>query len=178
MPEIEVRPAVPEDLPGIMALEPGYASDHVWQMEIEVEDGLVGVNFREVRLPRSVRVEYPRSPARFAESWPAPNGLLVALHTGEIIGMTNLVLNKAPLTTWMTDLIVARHMRRKGIGSSLVIAALDWGRAHETRRLVLEIQTKNHAAIRLVQKLGFDFVGYNDRYYANQDIALFFAKYL
>ena len=48
----------------------------------------------------------------------------------------------------------------------------------ETRRLVLEMQHKNHAAIQLAKKLGFDFCGYNDRYYANHDIGLFFAKSL
>jgi len=33
-------------------------------------------------------------------------------------------------------------------------------------------------AVRLVQKMGFEFSGYHDRYYANQDIALFFTKRL
>jgi hypothetical protein len=28
----------------------------------------------------------------------------------------------------------------------------------------------------MAQKLGFDLCGYNDRYYPNHDIALFFAK--
>jgi ribosomal protein S18 acetylase RimI-like enzyme len=42
--------------------------------------------------------------------------------------------------------------------------------------MVLEMQPKNYPAIQLAQKLGFDFCGYNDRYYANRDIALFFAK--
>jgi RimJ/RimL family protein N-acetyltransferase len=45
-----------------------------------------------------------------------------------------------------------------------------------SRRIVLEMQPKNYAAIHLAQKLGFDLCGYNDRYYANHDIALFFAK--
>jgi hypothetical protein len=40
------------------------------------------------------------------------------------------------------------------------------------------MQPKNYPAICLAQKLGFDLCGYNDRYFANQDIALFFAKNL
>jgi hypothetical protein len=30
----------------------------------------------------------------------------------------------------------------------------------------------------MAQKLGFEFCGYNDRYFANRDIGLFFAKSL
>jgi hypothetical protein len=42
--------------------------------------------------------------------------------------------------------------------------------------MVLEMQPKNHAAISMAQKLGFDLCGYNDRYYSNRDIALFFSR--
>jgi len=38
--------------------------------------------------------------------------------------------------------------------------------------------SKNYAAIRLSQKLGFEFCGYNDHYYLTQDIALFFGRAL
>jgi ribosomal protein S18 acetylase RimI-like enzyme len=46
------------------------------------------------------------------------------------------------------------------------------------RRIILEMQPKNYPAIKLTQKLGFELCGYNDHYYANQDIALFFSKWL
>jgi RimJ/RimL family protein N-acetyltransferase len=42
----------------------------------------------------------------------------------------------------------------------------------------MEMQSKNVAAIRLAQKSGFEFCGYNDQYYLNKDVALFFAKVL
>jgi ribosomal protein S18 acetylase RimI-like enzyme len=73
---------------------------------------------------------------------------------------------------------VAASQRRKGIGSRLVLAAQAWARQHGHDRLVLEMQSKNQPAIKLAHKLAFDFAGYNDRYYENQDIALFFAKRL
>jgi ribosomal protein S18 acetylase RimI-like enzyme len=82
------------------------------------------------------------------------------------------------MTTWVTDLAVKRRQRRQGIGSALLLAAQEWGLAHESRYLVLEVQPKNHSALRMAQKLGFEFCGYNDRYFANRDIGLFFAKSL
>lgn len=178
MPEIEIRPAISTDIRALMAIDHGYTSDFVWQMEIQAEDSAISVNFREVRLPRSVRVEYPRSPQTLAEEWTARAGLLVALLEEEAVGYAALMLNIAPLTAWMTDLVVKRRVRRQGIGSLLVLAAQEWGLQHDCRQLVLEMQTKNYPAIHLAQKLGFDFCGYNDRYYANHDIGLFFSKAL
>jgi RimJ/RimL family protein N-acetyltransferase len=38
------------------------------------------------------------------------------------------------------------------------------------------MQSKNQAYIRLAQKFGYDFCGYNDQYYPTQDVALFFGR--
>jgi ribosomal protein S18 acetylase RimI-like enzyme len=178
MPEIEIRPAVAEDIPALLDIDHNYSSDYVWQMEYQAEDGRVGVSFREVRLPRSVRVEYPRASRLTDEEWAQHAGLLVAVLNDEPVGYTILVPELSPLTTWMTDLVIKARLRRQGIGSALVLAGQEWGAQHNSRYLLLEMQTKNYPAIRLAQKLGFDFCGYNDRYYANHDIGLFFAKSL
>lgn len=176
MPEIEIRPAIAADIPSLLAIDHTYTSDFAWQMEVQVEEGLMQVNFREIRLPRSVRVEYPRQVRTLADGWAERHGLLVALHQGEVVGYISLMLNIAPLTAWVTDLAVVRRLRRQGIGSALVLAGQEWGANHACRRIVLELQPKNHPAIQMAKKLGFDFCGYNDLYYPNHDIALFFAR--
>jgi ribosomal protein S18 acetylase RimI-like enzyme len=178
MPEIEIRPAVASDIPALMAIDHTYSSDYVWQMEIQAEEKSIAVNLREIRLPRSVRVEYPRPIHTLADDWTRRSGLLVATLESEAVGYVSLMLDIAPITTWVTDLAVVRRVRRQGIGSALVLAAQEWGEQHNTRRLVLEMQPKNHSAIKMASKLGFSFCGYNDRYFANHDIGLFFAKSL
>lgn len=178
MPEIEIRPAVASDIPVLMAIDHTYSSDYVWQMEIQAEEKSIAVNLREIRLPRSVRVEYPRPIHTLADDWTRRSGLLVATLEAEAVGYVSLMLDIAPITTWVTDLAVVRRVRRQGIGSALVLAAQEWGEQHNTRRLVLEMQPKNHSAIKMTGKLGFTFCGYNDRYFANHDIGLFFAKSL
>lgn len=178
MPEIEIRPAIATDIPTLMAIDHTYSSDFVWQMEIQTEEKSIGVNLREIRLPRSVRVEYPRPAHSLGDDWTRRSGLLVSVLDSEVVGYISLMLDIAPITTWVTDLAVIRRIRRQGIGSALVLAAQEWGEQHNTRRIVLELQPKNHSAILLAQKLGFTFCGYNDRYYANHDIGLFFAKSL
>lgn len=178
MPEIEIRPATEEDIPALVTLDHNYSSDFVWQMEIQAEEDRVAVNFREIHLPRSVRVEYPRPVASLAHNWAERSGLLAAVHSGAPVGYISLNLNIAPATAWVTDLVVLRRLRRQGIGSALVLAAQEWSLQHGGRRMVVEMQPKNFPMIRLAQKLGFDFCGYNDWYYINHDIGLFFAKSL
>ncbi len=178
MPEIEIRPAIATDIPTLMAIDHTYSSDFVWQMEIQTEEKNIAVNLREIRLPRSVRVEYPRHTHSLADDWTRRSGLLVAVLDSEVVGYISLMLDIAPITTWVSDLAVIRRVRRQGIGSALILAAQEWGEQHNTRRMVLELQPKNHSAILMAQKLGFTFCGYNDRYYANHDIGLFFAKSL
>jgi ribosomal protein S18 acetylase RimI-like enzyme len=178
MPEIEIRPASLEDIPALSALDHSYTSDFVWQMEMQVEEGKTAVSFREIRLPRSVRVDYPRTPETTLADWEQQGGILVARLSDEPVGYAALMPNLAPATAWMTDLVVKRRLRRQGIGSALVLAAQEWGLHHSCRTLILEMQPKNYPAIHLAQKLGFDFCGYNDRYFLNHDIGLFFAKTL
>jgi len=180
MPEIEIRPAIADDIPFITKLEHNYETSYVWQMQFNQKEDRnhITTNFRRVRLPRTFRVDYPRSPNNLTSDWTERSGLLVAVHEGEAIGYASLELDIAPSTTWVTDLVVAQKLRRKGIGSALLLAALEWGSNHASRYLVLEMQPKNYPAIQLAQKFGFDFCGYNDRYYTNNDIGIFFAKSL
>jgi ribosomal protein S18 acetylase RimI-like enzyme len=177
MPEIHVRPAVSADIPKLAALDHSYTTDYVLQMDLQVEEGHLGANFRLVRLPRSVRVEYPRSPNALSARWEQQAAVLVGMLEDEIVGYA--CLNKmmgSPATYWLTDLVVMRRFRRQGIGSTLILACQEWAHQRKVLRLVLEMQPKNYPAYGMVQKLGFDFCGYNDRYYDNNDIALFFAK--
>ena len=178
MPEIQIRPANVADLPHMIAIDHNYSSDYVWQLEIQQEEGQTNIHFRQMHLPRSVRVEYPRSPKLLADDWNRRSGLLVAVLEGEVVGYISLMQNMAPSTAWVTDLAIIRRVRRQGIGSALVLAAEEWALEHRNYCLLLEMQPKNYPAICLAQKLGYDLCGYNDRYYANHEIALFFAKSL
>jgi GNAT superfamily N-acetyltransferase len=180
MPEIQIRPAIFEDIPHLVELDHDFVSDFVWQMDVEhPEDDrlpVIGINFRQIKLPRSVKVDYPRPKRALLDDWTRRSEMLVALLSGQAVGYCGLLLDLAPQTVWMTDLVVMRRVRRQGIGTALVLAALAWARQHNSQRLVLELQPKNYPAICLAQKLGFDFCGYSDRYFPNLDIGLFFGR--
>jgi ribosomal protein S18 acetylase RimI-like enzyme len=184
MPEIEIRPPISAEIPIIIEMDHDYVSDYVWQMEVQHEssqkpsDLRVEIVFKQLKLPRSVRVAYPRSQSVLATDWKDRSCLLVALLKGDVVGYTSMMLTIGPHTSWMTDLVVMRKARRQGIGSALVLAGQDWARHKRCFRMVMEMQPKNYPAICLAQKLGYDLCGYNDHYFPNQDIALFFSKSL
>jgi len=183
MPKIEIRPAIATDIPILAALDQHFTSEYVWKMELHFdtdEDSVNGpirtVNFRQVRLPRAVRVAHPRSPKTLTIDWTDRSGILVSSLAGNPIGYISLDLNMAPRTTWITELVVERHIRRQGVGSAIVLAALEWGMNMASQNLVLEMQPKNYPATRLALKLGFELCGYNDRFYENHEIGIFFGK--
>jgi ribosomal protein S18 acetylase RimI-like enzyme len=178
MPEIEIRPAIATDIQSLISLEHSYSSDHVWQMDLRHDGNTIKITFREARLPRSVQVRYPHNHQNLTNDWSKRDGILVALINDEAIGYICLEQNPNLNNTRVTDMAVARRLRRQKVGSLLIMAAQDWARHHDSQRLILEVQPKNYPAIQMAKKLGFELCGYNDHYFANLDIALFFSKWL
>ncbi|MEK6220835.1 MAG: hypothetical protein N2D54_01130 [Chloroflexota bacterium] len=60
MDNLVVRPIALEDLNIIFDMDHSYHTDYVWQLDVQSTDREYNVRFREVRLPRSMRVEYPK----------------------------------------------------------------------------------------------------------------------
>lgn len=178
MAQIQIRPAAQADLEKIALLDHSYSTDYVWQMEARDEAGLVSISFRTSRLPRSVRVAFPRDPHNLVNEWNRRVCFLVAEEQNQLKGYLNLTLAAAPETGWLADMAIDRRFRRSGVGSVLLAAACQWARQNSLKRLIAEVQSKNYPAISFAQKNGWVFCGYNDRYYANQDVALFFGMNL
>jgi ribosomal protein S18 acetylase RimI-like enzyme len=179
MPEIEIRPAGVNDLSYLVQIEHSYQSLYAWQMDRMIEEGQIVINFRQTRLPRPVRVEYAGShPLVNQENWSRYQAVLVATMGKIPVGYIGLSDQFIPKTLWVTDCVVRDDQRRQGIGTALILAAQEWGSEHGFRKTILEMQSKNHPAIQLARKLGYEFCGYNDHYFTNQDIALFFSRAL
>jgi ribosomal protein S18 acetylase RimI-like enzyme len=177
MPEIQVRPIKFEDFEHLQALEHAFYTDYVWQMEREISDKQISIGFREVRLPRTIQVEYPKYKWPKEETEFSQIKGITAIIDDEIIGY--LLIDKQAVTSnaFIRKLVVKSSLRRKGVASALILSAHDWARKNKLKHIIIEVQSKNVPAIRLVKKFGYEFCGYNDRFYANQDIALFFSRY-
>ncbi len=173
-----VRPATLADLKVCLDMDHSCLTDHVWQMKVREEESQVGVTFDLVRLPRPMRAGYPRHLEELVEDWQRGEGFLVAEEDGQVQGYVDLVVQRGQRVGWVTNLAVKEEHRRRGIGTALMRHARRWAREQGLQQLLAEATTKNYPAICFYRKLGFQFCGFNDRYYVNQDIALFFVQML
>ena len=178
MSEIQIRPTIATDLTRLMGIDHSVTSEAVWQLDVRRETGQVSAAFREVRLPRSIPVPYPHNHFSLADDWIKRSMMFTALVAAEPAGYISLLERGTSSTVWVFDLVTDPAQRRRGVASALLAAGQAWAESRTHRRLILEVQSKNIPAIRLAQKSGFEFCGYNDHYYLNKDVALFFAKIL
>ena len=178
MASFEIRPANSNDFPHLIAIDHTCSSNYVWQLELRSESKRVTADFHEVRLPRAITVAYPRNPSSLVDAWTKRDVLLVALQEELPVGYISGVDDPISGSARIMDLAVALAVRRQGVASALLSGIQVWAAERGVRRIVLETQSKNHPYIRLAQKYGYEFCGYNVQYYPTQDVALFFGRAL
>ena len=171
-----VRSATAADLSTCLSFDPSFETEYVWQMDSRSQEGQINASFRTVRLPRPMKVTYPRDVKQLNAGWQACDAMLVAADNQAVVGYAALAKRGAQSTAWVQDLIVTKTARRGGVGSALLAGVARWAREEKLAWIMIEAQTKNYPAIQFCQKLGFTFCGYNDHFFANQDIAVFFVK--
>ena len=92
-----------------------------------------------------------------------------------VAGFIDATARRSTAVGWIQALVVASDMRRQGSALSLLRATMEWAREKKLRAVMASISTKNYPASAFLQKHGLTFCGFNDRYYHNRDIALFFS---
>lgn len=173
-----IRPATLADLNECLSLDHSGVTDHVWQMKVRETESRVDVTFDTVRLPRKMRTEYPRNLEQLVEDWQRGEGFLAAEVDGKLCGYIDLLAMPWQQTGWIASMAVDRDHRRQGIGTALMAHGRQWAKKQGLQVLLAEATTKNYPALCFFQKLRFQFCGFNDHYYVNQDIALFFVQTL
>ena len=178
-----IRPAQARDLDVCLAFDDSYETEYVWQVDsARTGDGgafprgsSIQMGFRVTRLPRAMRVGGSSQRASLLDHFERGDCFLVAEEGKALRGYLDATVDSWRHIVWIEHLTVPPEARRQGIGSSLLRRALEWAHARNVPMAMVEMQTKNYPATALFQKFGFVFCGYNDHYYANRDIALFFA---
>jgi GNAT superfamily N-acetyltransferase len=171
-----IRDGMESDIPGCLALETAYTTDYVWQMTVDPESSQRSISFKTDHLPRSMDVDYPISEHRLRTS----QCFLVAVGRDDpaILGLLTMSPIPARRTALIHDIVVSQPFRRHRIGTRLLNVARRWAEEHQLISLIAETQTKNYPGILFCQKASMSFCGYNDHYFDNQDIAVFFGQTL
>lgn len=178
MPEIEIRPVTQNDIEALSKFEHGYYTENVWQMSLDVTIETTQVAFKRRHLPRRVLVPYPRNREAIFNHFGDAEAFLLAEHAGHPVGYLNIESQKDTKIARVSDLVVSSSMRRQGIASGLLFASMNFLTHRGLSTLVLEMQSKNDPAIKMAAKLGFSFCGFRDHYFPNNDLALFFSRFI
>jgi len=178
MPEIEVRLADAEDITLLSEFEHGFYSEYVWQMSLEQDAFKSQAEFTRVHLPRRVLVTYPRKKEEIFSDFDQAEAFMVAEIAGQSVGYVKLVRESETKTARVTDLIISASVRRQGIGSGLMVAVMNLMSHRGLNTLVMEMQSKNDPAIMMASKLGMKFCGFRDHYFSNQELALFYSRFI
>lgn len=96
-------------------------------------------------------LEHPRA------SIVAPGGeIFLALRAGEVVGTCAAIVLDAE-TVELAKLAVDAKMRGQGVGSRLAQTVIEWARGRGARKVTLLSSTKLEAALRLYERLGFEY---------------------
>lgn len=107
-----------------------------------------------------IATEPPTDVEERAASWRL-DGTLVAVAVDEVVGM--LHVEQSRFGFGEIGMMVARDWRRRGVGSALVAAAIEWGRERGLHKLTLSVFPHNEAAIGLYRKFGFATEGRREK---------------
>lgn len=175
-----IRDALAADVDACLALNHSYETDYVWQMSLLPETENWQVIFRKERLPRTNKIEFPSDELRLRLALPPEICYLVAVGKDEatMLGYLTMRLQVVHQIALIQDIVVSQQFQRCGIGTRLLAVARRWAREHEAQQLLVETQTKNYPAIEFLQAQGLRFCGFNDQYFRNHDIAVFFGQSL
>jgi putative acetyltransferase len=159
--EFVIRPAEPGDAEALTRLaEAVSAEPEGWLISANGEWRSVGDERRYLKALR----RYPHAAVLVAER----------ARDGAIIGRLSLARDTHPASRHVADLglMVAIDSRGRGVGRSLLAAAVDWAGGAGIRKLELHVFPWNEPAIRLYESFGFEREGYRKAHYrrAGEDV--------
>ena len=178
MAEIEIRPAISNDIAALESFDTSCETTHVWQIDSHLSKDHITFELKEARLPRILRLPYPPRMESLKDSWTRHSLFLVARCEEQLVGYLILDDRQDLAAALISDIVVNAAMRRQGIASALILAAQEWLKSKGVVRLMIEVPAKNHPMIELLRKLRFEFCGLADGYYPNHDMAFFYVHAL
>lgn len=94
---------------------------------------------------------------------------IVAKIEEKIVGFAGVIDTVDQLE--ITNIVVRKIYRKQGIGNELLDSLINIAKENNKDEIILEVNTKNLAAIKLYEKNGFKNIGIRKKYYNNIDDA-------
>lgn len=100
---------------------------------------------------------------------------IVAKENNDVLGFAGFII--LPDDVEITNIVVKKSMRKKGIGKLLLEKLIEMAKETEKDNISLEVNEKNSIAIDLYLKYGFKKLGVRKKYYNSIDDAIIMTKY-
>lgn len=169
-----VRTVRDGDWESCLGIDLSYETDAAWQMD-EIQDaGEWHVSFREIRLPRTLRIQPAAADEGMLKSWQSRDSFWVAVEHREVVGYLGLDVDHARHHAQIVDLAVSPHFRRQGVATALLDRAMEWCLRFRVQQVVLVCPLRAYPGLSFALKHRFAFCGFQDAYWPGQEVALFF----
>ncbi len=176
MAEIEIGAATIEDYPQIAAIDLSFESDYVWKTQMLEGLDSFESSFQRIRLPKTIRVSFQAySPANL-ETLIRQREILSVRYEDKIIGYARLEQDETVNRLILKTGGIVPEYRNKGVGSVLLDQILEIARHNKIRSVICMVQAKNDPAVHFLLSHGFVFSGYQEFFFRNMEIGLFFSK--
>jgi ribosomal protein S18 acetylase RimI-like enzyme len=164
------------DLTACLMLDGSYETDRVWQVTQQQDEEGVFTRFQSIQLPRTMRVQYPGWSEALLAHQQRGDLILVAAEASEVRGYIDLENQPDQGLVWIHHLVVVQNYRRQGTGTALLARGIQHARQLGLGNVMTVVQSKNYPAIQFLGRQGFKFCGYNEQFYRNRDIGLYFVR--
>ena len=176
MAEIEIGAAAMEELPQIAQMDLSFESDYVWKTQMLEGLDSFESSFQRIRLPKTIRVSFQAYSTANMETLIQRREILAVRYEGNVIGYARLEQDETVNRLVVKSGGIMPEYRNKGVGSVLLDRICEIAHYNRIRSLVCMVQAKNDPAIRFLMARGFVFCGYQEFFFRNMEIGLFFSK--
>ena len=176
MAEIEIGVAELEEYPQIAAMDLSFESDYVWKTQTLEEYESFESSFQRIRLPKTIRVSFQAYSSANLETLIRNREILSVRYDDRVIGYVRLERDETVNRLMLKTGGIMPEYRNKGVGSVLLDQVTEIARHNSLRSIVCMVQAKNDPAIHFLLSHGFVFCGYQEFFFRNMEIGLFFSK--
>ena len=176
MAEIESGASTIEDYPQIAAIDLSFESDYVWKTQMLEGLDSFESSFQRIRLPKTIRVSFQAYTPANLEMLIRQREILAVRYEDKIIGYARLEQDETVNRLILKTGGIVPEYRNKGVGSVLLDRIIEIARHNNIRSVICMVQAKNDPAIHFLLSHGFVFSGYQEFFFRNMEIGLFFSK--
>lgn len=176
MAEIEIGAATLDEMPQIAQIDLSFESDHVWKTQMLEGLDSFESSFQRIQLPKTIRVSFQAYSSVNLEALIRQREILVVRYEEKVIGYVRLEQDETVNRLILKTGGVMPEYRNKGVGTVLLDRVCEIARHNRIRSLVCMVQAKNDPTIHFLMARGFVFCGYQEFFFRNMEIGLFFSK--